>query len=101
MCLLCCKGRSLRYLSGQGNPLSCVVVLYVEEGSKMEQYCLLSSWLAFSHFFHYPQANWALLVLILLQVDLFTFSNLVGLSKDLSWDCLLYTSDAADDWLVV
>ena len=34
MCLLCCKGRSLRYLSGQGNPLSCVVVLYVGEGPR-------------------------------------------------------------------
>ena len=38
--------------------------LFVGEGSEREQSCLLSSGLAFSHFLHYPQANWALLVLI-------------------------------------
>ena len=39
-------------------------MLYVGEGSKREQYHLLSSHLAFSHFPRYPQLNWALLALI-------------------------------------
>ena len=33
-------------------------------GSEREQCCLLCSLLAFSHFPRYPQANWALLVLV-------------------------------------
>ena len=33
-------------------------------GSEREQCHLLGSWQAFSHFHHYPQANWAILVLI-------------------------------------
>ena len=64
MCLLNCKGWSLRYLPDQGMPDHCAVVLYVEEGSEREKCHLLGSWLAFSHFPWYPQANWALLVLI-------------------------------------
>ena len=54
------KGRSFRYLPGQGHPLCSVVVLR----SEREQCCLLSSQLTVSHFSCYPQANWALLVLI-------------------------------------
>ena len=42
----------------------CAVALPVEEGSEKEQCCLFSSLPAFSHFHHYPEANWALLVLI-------------------------------------
>ena len=41
------------------------MTLYVGEGSDREQWCLLHSLLVFSHFPRYPQANWALLVLIL------------------------------------
>ena len=40
----------LRYSPGWGNPLCCVVVLYVGKGSEREQCCLLGSCLAFSHF---------------------------------------------------
>ena len=57
---LCCKGWSLRYLPGWGNPLCCIVALYVEEGSEREQCHLLISRPMFSHC---PKANWALLVL--------------------------------------
>ena len=45
-----------------GQPSSCILMLYVGEGSKREQCCLLCSLLVFSHFPCYPQANWALLV---------------------------------------
>ena len=38
-----CKGRSLRYSPGQGNPLGCVVALYVGEGSEREQWHLPNS----------------------------------------------------------
>ena len=62
-CLLHSKGLSVRCSPGQGNPLRCVV-LYVGEGSKREQCCLLCSLQVFSHFLGYPQANWAFLVLI-------------------------------------
>ena len=58
--------------------------MYVGEGSKREQSCLLSSWLAFSHFLCYPQSNWALLVLILRWVGLCMFWDPVGLSSELS-----------------
>ena len=64
VCWLHSKGWSLRCSLGWGNPHSCVVMLYVGEGSKREQCHLLSSQLAFSHFFCYPQANWVFLVLI-------------------------------------
>ena len=61
--LLRCKGQSLRYLPGWGNPHQCNVVLYVGEGS--EGTVLLAQLsVAFSHFPCYPQGNWALLVLI-------------------------------------
>ena len=70
--LLHCKGRSLRYSPGWGNPQCCIVALHVGEGFEREQCCLLSSWLAFSHFPSYPQANWALLVLIPRWVGLCT-----------------------------
>ena len=82
--LLWCKGWSLRYLPGQGNPLVCVVVLSVGEGSEREQCCLPGSWPAFSHFPCYPQANWALLVLIPKWVGLCMFQDPVGLSNELS-----------------
>ena len=71
--LLHCKGQSLRYSPGRGNPLCCVVVLYVGEVSEREQCQLLGSLLAFSHFPCYTQANWALLVLIPGWVGLCTF----------------------------
>ena len=58
--LLGSKGQRLRY-----SPVChCIVVLYVGEASEREQCPLLSSWPAFSHFSHYPQGNWAFLVLI-------------------------------------
>ena len=63
-CLLHSKGWSLRCSPGWGNPRGCVVMLYVGKGSEREQWYLLCSIPAFSHFPHYPQANWALLVLI-------------------------------------
>ena len=72
-CQLCSKGWNLRYWPGRGNPCSCVVVLPVGEGSEREQCHLLCSGLAFSHFLCYPQANWALLVLIPRWVGLCTF----------------------------
>ena len=82
--LLRSKGQSLRYSPGRGNPRRYVVTLYVEEGSKNEQCCLLSSWLAFSHFPLYPQVNCTLLMLIPGWVDLCTFWEPVGLSEELS-----------------
>ena len=71
--LLHSKGQSLRYSPGWGNPHCWIVVLYVEERSEKEQCSLLGSRLAFSHFLHYPQVNWALLVLIPGWVGLCTF----------------------------
>ena len=62
--LLHCKGQSHRYGPGWGKPHSCDVVLFVGEGSERKQCHLLSCLQAFSHFSCYPQANWALLVLI-------------------------------------
>ena len=61
MCLLHSEGRSLRYLPGWGNPCLFIVVLYVGEGSERKQ-CPFQP--AFSHFLCYPQAHWALLMLI-------------------------------------
>ena len=84
VCLLCSKGQRLRYLPGQSNPCHCVVVLYVGEVSQRDQCHLLSSWLAFSHFPCYPEANWVLLVLILGWVGLCTFQDPMGLSNKLS-----------------
>ena len=49
-----------------------------------EQCHLLGSWMAFSHFFYYPQANWALLVLNPRWVGLCTFQDPVGLSNEVS-----------------
>ena len=57
---------------------------YVGEGTEREQWYLLHSLLAFSHFPCYPQAKWALLVLIPIWVGLCTFWDPVGLSKELS-----------------
>ena len=71
--LFCHKGWSLRYSPGPGNWGSRVVALYLGEGSKREQWCLFSFLPAFSHFLCYPQANWALLVLIPRWVGLCTF----------------------------
>ena len=50
-----------------------VVVLYVGEGPEREQSHLLSFWLAFNHFPHYPQANWDLLVMISGWMGLYMF----------------------------
>ena len=72
-CLLSSKGWSLKYWLGLGIPYRCVVALFVGEGSEREQCCLLGYQLAFSHFLCYPQANWALLVLIPRWVVLYTF----------------------------
>ena len=47
-----------------GNPHRCVVTPYVGERSEREQCHLVRSLPVFSHFCCYPQANWALLVLI-------------------------------------
>ena len=47
-----------------GNPCCWVVMLNVGKGSEKEQGQLLYSLTVFSYFPHYPQANWALLVLI-------------------------------------
>ena len=70
--LLGCKGWNLMYSPGQGNPGHCVVALYVGRDQR-EQYQLLCSLPAFSHFPCYPQANWALLRLITGWVGLCTF----------------------------
>ena len=56
---------------GQPTWLCCDAVC--GEGSKREQWHLLRSQLAFSHFPHYPQANWACLVLIPRWVGLWMF----------------------------
>ena len=77
-------GWSLRYSPGWGNPRCCIVVLHVGEASEREQSPLLGSLLAFSHFPHNPQANWAPLVLIPRCVGLCTFQDPVGLSNELS-----------------
>ena len=47
---------------------------------------LLGSWPTFSHFLHYPQANWALLVLTPRWRCLCTFHDPVGLSNRLSFE---------------
>ena len=60
------------------------MALYVGEGSEREQSHLLGSWLAFSQFSRYPQANWALLVLIPGWVDSCMFQDPMGLSNQLS-----------------
>ena len=89
MYLLCCKGQSLRYFPGWGNPCHCGIALYVGEESEREQFCLLSCVPAFSHFHHYPQANWVLLVLLVLihgWVSLCTFYALVSPSNGLSYE---------------
>ena len=51
-------------MTGWGSPRHCIVALYVREGPKRERCCSLGSQPAFSHFPCFPQANWALLVLI-------------------------------------
>ena len=62
------KRRSLRCSLGWGNPHHCT-----RGGVEGEQCCLFCSLLTFSHFPRYPQASWALLVLIPVWVDLRTF----------------------------
>ena len=79
MHLFCDKRRSLRYSPGRGNPHGCVVTLYVGKWSEREQWHLLCSLPAFSHFIHYPQAKWSLLVLISVWVCLCMFWDPVGL----------------------
>ena len=56
--LLCCKGQSLRYLSGWCNQH--FVALYVGEGSEREKSCLLGSCHLSSHFPHFPLVTGAL-----------------------------------------
>ena len=46
-----------------GQPTRCVVTLYVGEGPRGSNGAC-STLLAFSHSLHYPQSNWALLVLL-------------------------------------
>ena len=58
------KGRSLRCSPGRGNTSRSVVARYVGEGSDREQWRLLHSLPVFSHSPHYPQSNWAPLVLL-------------------------------------
>ena len=89
--LLHSKGQSLRYLPGLGNPHRCLVALYMGEGSEKEQCCLLCSLPAFSHFFLYPQANWALLVLIPGWVVLCKFWDPVSLSNKLSCEAASFS----------
>ena len=64
MGLLYSKGQSLRCSPGPGNPGCCTVTLSVGEGFEREQWRWLHSLPDFSHFPRYPQAKWALLVLI-------------------------------------
>ena len=71
--LLHCKGWSLNYSPEWGNTHSWVVAPYMGEGTKREQFCLLSSQPGFSHFPCYAQANCALLVLIPWWGDLCMF----------------------------
>ena len=49
-----CKGQSLKYSPGQGNPFPCVMTLNVGDGSEREQYHLLGPHPTFSHFLCYP-----------------------------------------------
>ena len=68
------QGSSWQTLRQTRQPMSLWCGTVYEGGVReREECCLLSSWLAFSHFPHYPQANWALLVLILGWVGLCTF----------------------------
>ena len=82
--LLHCKGPSLRYSPVQDYPLHCIVVLYVGEGSEREQCLLIGPCPTFSHFPHYPQANWALLVLVPGWEGLCMFREPVALSNEFS-----------------
>ena len=67
-----------------GLPGCCTVTLYVGEGSDRAQWCLLRSLPVFNHFPHYPQAKWALLVLIPMWVGLCTFWDPSSLSSEFS-----------------
>ena len=84
--MLHCKGQSLRYPSGRGNPLCFFVELYVGEGSEREQCQLLSSRPAFSHFLCYPQENLILLVLLPGGWVCVCSRTQLGLSNELSCD---------------
>ena len=53
-------------------------------GAEREQWRLLHSLLDLSHSLHYPQSNWAPLVLVPEWVGLCTLQAPVGLSNDLS-----------------
>ena len=59
-------------------------MLYVGKESDREQWRVLHSLPVFSHSLHYPQSNWALLVLLPEWVGLCTFCDPVGLSNELS-----------------
>ena len=73
MAFLLNKGVEPKVFTGAGNSVHCAVTLYVGDGSDREQWCLLYSLPVFSHSLHYPQSNWALLVLIPRWVGLCTF----------------------------
>ena len=98
------KGWSLRYSPGRGYPQHYAVTLHVGQRSQREHWCLLSSLVAFSHFPRYPQAKWALLVLIPVWVGLCTFWDPMGLSNELSCDagsffrCRLKTQGVFNQW---
>ena len=62
----------------------CVVALYGGGRGREGTVPLAQLSAVFSHFLHYPQVNWALLVLIPLWVGLCTFWHPVGLSRKLS-----------------
>ena len=77
--------QSLRCSPGRGNPLHCCVVMpYVGEGSEREQCHLLHFLPVFSHFPHYPESRWALLVLIPQVGGLVYTLGPCGLSNKLS-----------------
>ena len=79
-------------------------MLYVGEGSKREQWHLLCSLPAFSHFPCYPQAKWDLLVLIPMWLGFCNFLDPVGLSKELSCEagsfsyCCLNPQGVFNQW---
>ena len=70
------RGGTFGICQGGATHITAIVVLCVREGSKREQCHLLGSQLAFSNFLYYPQANWALLVLIPQRVGLYTSRTL-------------------------
>ena len=85
-CPCCVKGQSLRCSPEWGNAGCCTVTLQVGEGSEREQWHLLYYLPDFCHSLHYPQSNWAPLVLIPQWVSLCAFQDPVCLSNELSYE---------------